>query len=226
MCGEHTDQVLPELFSSKTVVDLPTIREALGSVSHMTAFRRLGQVSYRRSYNHNGRYYTLYEPSRYDRFGLWSWGDIHFSVDGSLKCTVCRLVHEAEAGATHRELRDRLRTRVHNTLLDLLRNGEIDREQLAQIYVYVHVDSSMREAQLRRRREMTASETVVIAENGIEVGDQVIIEVLLVLIRRPGSTPAEVVRHLRGHSPPITHQQILKVFALYDLDNIGEKGGP
>ena len=38
--------VLLNLFAQKTVVDLPTIREALGGVSTMTAFRHLRRVPY------------------------------------------------------------------------------------------------------------------------------------------------------------------------------------
>ena len=91
---------------------------ALEDASRATAFRYLAQVPYRRSYNHNGRYYALHDRTRYDRFGLWSRGDVHLSIDGSLRATVRRLVHEAEAGATHRELQERLRIRVRTTLLD------------------------------------------------------------------------------------------------------------
>jgi hypothetical protein len=43
----------------------------------------------------------------------------------------------------------------------------------------------------------------------LDVSDAVIIQVLLVLIRHPGSRPADVVRRLRGHDPPIIrpHEQ-------------------
>jgi hypothetical protein len=183
----------------------------------MTAFRHLKQVPYRRSYNHNGRYYTRYEPGRYDRFGLWSHGDIHFSVDGSLRQTVRRLVHEAEAGATHAELLERLRVRVQNTLLDLLRKEEIARERLQGRYIYLHVDVAVRDVQLQRRREQIAE--------GVrgEVGDQIAIQVLLVLIRHPGSRPEDTVRLLRGHAPPITMEQVSAVYSRYQL---GEKRGP
>ncbi|QQO54306.1 MAG: hypothetical protein N838_25185 [Thiohalocapsa sp. PB-PSB1] len=150
MAQPRSAETLLDLFASETVVDLPRIQLALGGASSMTAFRYLRQIPYRRSYNHNGRYYCLYEPSRYDRLGLWSVGDVHFSVDGSLAKTVRRLVHEMEAGATHRELQDRVRVRVHNTLLTLLRRGEIERERLAQLYVYLHSDADQQTTPLCR----------------------------------------------------------------------------
>ena len=85
-------RALLELFSDETVVDLPAIREAIGGVTRMTAFRYLREVDYRRSYDHNGRFYTLFVPTRFDRWCLWSWKGVHISVDGSLRTTTRRMV--------------------------------------------------------------------------------------------------------------------------------------
>lgn len=223
MAQARSAEILNDLFASETVVDLPRIQGALGGVSSMTAFRYLRQIPYRRSYNHNGRYYCLDEPSRYDQLGLWSAGDVHFSVDGSLAKTVQRLVYEMEAGATHRELQERVRVRVHNTLLTLLRRGEIERERLAQLYVYLHRDAAIREAQIQRRGALlNAGETLGVAT---VVSGEIIIQVLLTLLHHPGANTVEVVRYLRGHSPPIRMEQVDSVFARYDLESIGKKGG-
>lgn len=216
--------VLLKLFAQKTVVDLPAIQEALGGVSGMTAFRYLRLVPYRRSYDHNGGYYCLHEASRYDRLGLWTFRDIHFSRDGSLRATVRRIVHEAPAGATHRELADWLRVRVHNTLLGLVRGQEVSREQVEAVYIYLHPERAIAGEQLARRREELELRTPGgdgPAEAALD--DAVVIQVLLILVRHPGSGPAQVVRRLRGHAPPITPQQVHAVFTRFDL---GEKGGP
>jgi len=223
MAKKRSPELLRQLLVSETVVDLPRIESALGDVSTMTAFRYLREVPYRRSYNQNGRYYCLHEPSRYDRSGLWSWNNIHFSVDGSLGKTVRRLVYEMEAGATHRELQERLRVRVHNTLLALLRQGEIEREPIAQFYVYLHRDPVIRRDQIGRRQALMATAETASVE--VEVDDRIIIQVLLVLLRHPGANTADVVRYLRGHSPPITMTDVRLVFARYELDSIGKKGG-
>jgi hypothetical protein len=220
----RSPDTLLKLLTQKTVVDLPAIQEALGGVSAMTAFRHLRRVSYRRSYDHNGGFYCLYEPSRCDRLGLWSVGDVHFSKDGSLKATVRRMVHEAAAGATHRELADWLRVRVHNTLLSLVRDQELSREQVEAVYVYLHPDATVREEQLARRREQGDARRPDAGRTGeASLDDAVVIQVLLMLVRHPGSGPARIVRRLRGHAPPITSQQVQAVFTRFDL---GEKGGP
>lgn len=216
---------LHQLLRSQKVVDLPTMQATLGGVSSMTVFRHLRAVPYRRSYDHNGRYYTLHDPARFDRHGLWSFGDIHFSLDGSLRKTVRRLIEQAEAGATHQELHQRLRVRVHNTLLDLLRNAELERERMAQVYVYLHIDPHVRAAQRQRRDEMMANMQSVTLEGEAAVSDHAIIQVLLALIHHPGAGPKEVARQLRGHSPPIPLEHVRAVFARYQLDDIGKKGG-
>ena len=223
MTQPRSADTLRDLFAAETVVDLPRIQVALGGASSMTAFRYLRQIPYRRSYNHNGRYYCLHEPSRYDRLGLWSVGDVHFSVDGSLAKTVRRLVSAMEAGATHRELQERVRVRVHNALLTLLRRGEIARERLAQLYVYLHPDADIRAEQIQRRGAMLDAEKTVRAETALP--DEIVIQVLLTLLHHPGAKAAQVVRYLRGHSPPVTMAQVEAVFARYDLASLGKKGG-
>jgi hypothetical protein len=77
---------------------------------------------------------------------------------------------------------------------------------------------------LQRRQERVAAAGLS-AEAGGGVDDEVIIQVLLTLIRHPGSCPADVVRILRGHSPPILLDQVIEIFAHYQLEEVGKKGG-
>ena len=214
----RSPQMLVELLVSKAVVELGDIRKALGGASRSTAFRYLEQVPYRSSYNHNGRYYTAHDPARYDRWGLLAVGDKYFSIDGTLKATVVRLVRESEAGWTQTELQDLLRVRVQLFVLAALHDGALERETIGRSYVYLHADPEMREAQLRRRHERVAEPVPA-----IEIDHELVVRVLLVLLRHPGSLPGDVVRRLQGRSPPVSRGQVDGVFAQYGLD---EKGGP
>ena len=220
MPRKRSAQKLLAYFKSKTVADLSSLQAALENASAVTVFRYLKQLSYRRSYNHNGRFYALHDPSRYDELGLWSFEGIHFSVDGSLKNTVQRLVYESAAGFYHFELQRRLQVRAHNTILDLLSNRAIGREEIGGHYLYVHTDPQLRASQLKSRQELLAAQRFE-----LQVTDSVVIQVLLVLIRYPGSRVGDVARRLKGHSPPITLQHVRVVFDRYDLDEVGEKGG-
>jgi hypothetical protein len=211
--------MLRELLKARPVVEFKDILGALEGASAATAFRYLRQIPYRTSYNHNGRYYTLDDASRYDRLGLFRHGDIYFSRDGTLKATVCRLILESEAGFTQRELQEVLRVRVQAFLQSLVNGGEVARRLFEGIFHYVHTQPEIQEAQWQRRLER------VRAAKGSEVkiDDNVVIRVLLVVIRHPGSAPAQVVRYLRGYTPPVVLEQVDAVFARYA---IGQKGGP
>lgn len=212
----RSSQDVVDLLRTQGVVEFDDMRVALAGASRATVFRYLSRVPYRRSYNHNGRFYALHDPGRYDRHGLWSHGDIHFSRDGTLKDTVRRLVRESEAGQTRRELLELLRARVQPFLLDAVREGDLHREEIENRYVYFSSEAGVREAQVRRRHEAREVE----AGDGID--DAMVIEVLLVLIRHPGASASDVARRLRGRAPPVRIDQVRAVFARYEL---GEKGG-
>ncbi|MFH0903362.1 MAG: hypothetical protein V2A73_22265, partial [Pseudomonadota bacterium] len=61
---DRSSQKLFDLLQSKTVVTLSDMQAALQGASRATVFRYLAKIQYRRSYNHNGRHYTLYQPAR------------------------------------------------------------------------------------------------------------------------------------------------------------------
>jgi len=222
--AKRSPENLLKLFESNEVVEFKDIQRALNNASRATCFRYLQQVPYHRSYNYNGRYYTRKDPTRHDRFGLFWYEGIFFSRDNTLGETIRRLVWESQAGWTQRELQDVLRVRVQVILLNTFHQGKVDREKVHGFYVYLHPDPAVQGAQLNRRRERKSLE--VPAKVGApEIGDPVIIQVLLTLLHHRGAKAAGVVRYLRGHSPPITLAEVRIVFARYELDSIGKKGG-
>ena len=218
---------LHALLDTHEVVQFDDLRAALDDASRATTFRYLKRLPYHRSYNHNSRYYTRRDPARYDPFGLFSIGDVHFSRDGSLGQTLIRLVCESSAGWTQRELERLLHVRVSVLLLEAVRRDQIARQKLERVYLYVHPEPALRHAQLQHRREQIDSHTRDRQRDEERaLSDAVVIEVLLVLIRHPGSSPTQVARRLRGHAPPIPIAEIRLVFDRYELEELGKKGGP
>jgi len=212
---------LQDILRGSSPVLLSQIQVALNNASRATAFRFLARVPYRRSYNYNGRYYAWIDSDRFDRFGLYSFDGVLFSLDGSLLRTVSRFVREAVAGYTQRELQDILKVRVRASLLQVCRQGHLARVKLEGVFVYFSQDKEVRDAQLAQRQQRIAStrthkDTDIVAP----VEDNVVIRVLLELIQHPEARPADVVRHLRGHVPPITLEQVEAVFTRFQL---GEK---
>lgn len=152
--SEQASESLRRLFRRTRVVELPALYEALGTQSRMTVFRRLRESGYRSSFTHTGRYYTLGDIPVFDEQGLWFCGDIGFSRAGTLKETTAVQVEQTPEGRTHAELRNLLRVRVHNTLLDLLRARRIGREPLAGSYLYVSADPQRAAAQVDQRLQL------------------------------------------------------------------------
>ena len=218
----RSPQQLVELFDLKPLIVLEDMQRALGSASRATVFRHLVKVRYRRSYNRNGRYYTKHDLTRYDRHGIFSYKGIHFSRDGNLARMVSRLVCESSSGQTQRELQDLLQVRVQASLVTMVHSKQIARSKVSGHFIYLHVDPEIRAAQLVKRRERIEERRFEIEE----VTDAVIIEVLLILIRHPGSNTGDVARRLKGHSPPIRMPHVRVVFDRYNLDDVGKKGGP
>lgn len=208
--------VLQHFLREQEVVTLQQVRERLGDVSPATAFRALRGVPYRSSYNENGRYYTLHSEDKYDSHGLWWCEGIGFSRDGPLTATVERLVREAPEGYTQRELQELLGVRVQNVVASLVERGQLARQKVRRLFLYLAPDEKVQQRQLTERRQRK--------ERGrsSELPLEVVVDVLLVLIRYPASDARAVSRRLRGRSPPIRIEQIRQVFDRYEL---GQKKG-
>ncbi len=148
---------LAKVFRRRRVVDRDALFKVLGTRSRMTVFRRLRELDHMTSYTHAGRYYTLRDIPELDDHGLWVYRSIGFSRFGTLKATTRALVEASSAGYTHPELEGLLRTRVHNTLLDLVEAREIRREGVAKRYLYVSADPTCAEEQRARRQQVRPS---------------------------------------------------------------------
>lgn len=132
---------LRELFRREKVLTMDVMKEVLGTNVKMTVFRKLHALSYRTSYSHAGKYYTLDEIADYDQHGLWSFGSIRFSRYGSLLRTIEVLVCASEAGYFAYELQQILRVGVHGALFRLYSTGQLQRQQIAQGYLYMSLEN-------------------------------------------------------------------------------------
>lgn len=143
---------LRELFLGRKVLTLDEIKGVLGTTVKMTAFRKLKTLSYRSSYSHAGKYYTLDEVATYDEYGLWSYEKIRFSKNGSLTNTIKYLIDYSDTGYFASELKEILRLRVQEPLLRLYRSEKLHREQIGGEYLYLAVARAP--MQFEKRREL------------------------------------------------------------------------
>jgi hypothetical protein len=210
---DESRQQLITLFRRQGILDIPTLFTVLETRSRMSVFRRLSAIGYFSSYSHAGRYYTLRDIPQFGADGLWHYQGVGFSRFGSLKSTVEHMVVKADSGCTHDELHVRLQVRVHNTLLDLVRNHRIGREHFERQYLYMSPDPKVASLQMaRRRREQAALGTTPLPAS-------MIIEVLLELIQ--GATVHgdvdRIVARLAARGISLTPEQVAVVFNKYGV---------
>lgn len=187
------------------------------SLSRSTMLRRLCEHGYFSSYNHRGRFLTIEEVAEFDSRGLWVFKTARFSRHGTLKKTVEHFVLESASGMTHEELSMLLGVRSHNTLLDLVREGVVQRERLGPIFVYLSAEVGVRSDQVLAR-------TLLLEERPrVRPTNRQVVATLLELVRDPQTSREAIVRRCRRAGVPISLEVVDAVFSKHDL---GKKRAP
>src|ERR1035437_7921933 len=128
---------LREFLRVKKIAALPELKQALGTAVDITVFRKLKELSYRSSYSHRGRYYTLDEIPQCDPQGLWSFHEMWFSRWGHLVTTLETLVSAAPQGYFANELQLILHVEVKDALLQLVQQRRVARQQVTGCFCTV-----------------------------------------------------------------------------------------
>lgn len=156
MRARYSAQSLVAVLHRQRIATLPELMTALGTRAERTVFRKLGELAYRTSYSHRGRYYTLDEVAEFDAQGLWSFESVRFSVQGTLLDTACAFVEKARAGYFVDELDNRLSVGTKDALRKLVEDERVARERLGGQYLYLSAAGARRRQQLRTRRSEQA----------------------------------------------------------------------
>lgn len=151
-----TEPIL-RLLRRTTIATLDQLSDALGFASPITVFRKLDQLHYRTSYSHRGRYYTLDRMARFDDNGLWSHDAVWFSRFGTLVETAAAFVSRSPSGYLVAELDQALHVSVQDTLLQLVNQGRLARQQVSGLYLYCSADPTLQQRQLQARRAAITS---------------------------------------------------------------------
>jgi hypothetical protein len=160
---------LARLLRRRTIATIGELKQALGTSSDATVFRKLAELAYRSSYSHRGRYYTLDELCRFDRLGLWSFRSVWFSRHGTLVATVEALVAASEAGYDAGELETVVHADCKQALVGLVRAGRLARERVGGRYVYLSAETATRRGQLAARHTYDAAPSLLGVGTGVRV---------------------------------------------------------
>jgi hypothetical protein len=143
---------LVALLRRQTIATLPELKQALGTQTDSTLFRKLAELDYHSSYSHRGRFYVLGESCRFDELGLWAFRDVWFSAHGTLLSTAAVLVEEAEAGYHVDELTGLLHVETKAALAKLVAEERLARQVVDGRLLYLSADSATRRRQLSARQ--------------------------------------------------------------------------
>ena len=152
-------QYLVAYLEQHKIATMENLKAALGTNTSMTVFRKLRSLSYRTSYSHGNRYYTLNRIADFNEHGLWSCRSVRFSRYGTLLKTLAHFIGHSQAGYSARELQEVLHVGVKESLLTLVRRGEVTREKISGRFLYYSPNSAIRRRQIRSRRAKEMEQT-------------------------------------------------------------------
>ena len=147
----YSAEKLLNLLQDQKVATMPQLKDALGSSVTYTVLRKLSPLGYRSSYSHNGTYYTLDAIAHYDELGLWSWGDVHFSRQGTLLNTAAALVTGSPAGYQVSELEAVVHVAAKDAMRQLVQAGRIFRREWQGRFLYCALERTRRQEQWAAR---------------------------------------------------------------------------
>ena len=150
------------------IADLPTLKQALGTDTAITVFRKLAPLAPLTSYTHRGRFYSLSEIARFNDLGLWEHDSVWFSRHGTLLSTVEAFVNSSDNGYFANELARMLHTDVQQPLRHLVQAQRLSRTEFDGQFLYTSHSASQRRQQTLARRNFSVLPGIVHATS-IEV---------------------------------------------------------
>lgn len=198
-------------FNEKRVLTLQSLARLL-SVSVRTVQRLISSLSTIRSYDHNGRYFSMEKLARFNSMGIWEYNDIHFSKFGSLKNTLVAIINNSSQGMDVSQIKDVLGMDTRSFLFQYKDVGGIKREKIGNHYVYFSSDKKHFSEQLSNRKQGLVSPVKAPLE-GIAA-----IRVLVETIKAPGLTFEQLSKHLSTRGLKVKPEVIRDFFIFYGIE--------
>lgn len=168
--------------------------------------RFLTEVGYYSSFSHNGGWYTLRSIPRFGQDGLWFYSDIGFSRAGSLTNTLVDLTNRSGAGMTAEQLGTKLRCRCHSVLVQLCRQGRLQRQKIGHSHVYLAIDPHIAAVQ---------GQTVL---SMVQFPAEIAVLILVEFIRNPDSSFEQLAKAIsRKKNITVKAAQIERLFDQHGL---------
>ena len=198
-------------FIEKIVVTLPELSRLL-NVSIRTIQRITRKRDTIRSYDHNGRYFSLERLAEFNSYGIWEYSNIHFSKFGNLKNTLIAVINNSTQGMDASQIRDVLGIDTRSFLYQYKDVSSLKREKLDGSYVYFSSEPGKFTEQLSRRKLNME------AISPPPLKDIIAINVLVAAIKHPNFTTEGLSKHLHKLGIRVKPKAIQDFFKFYGIE--------
>lgn len=198
-------------FNEKIVVTLSELSRLL-NVSNRTVQRIITGWDTIRSYDHNGRYFSLKRLAEFNSYGIWEYNGIHFSKFGNLKNTLIAIINNSNQGMDASQIRDVLGVDTRSFLYQYKDASGIRREKLGSSYVYFSDDTKKYSEQLSRRKQNIEA----LAHPPLQ--GPVAIKVLVAALKHPDFTPDKLSEYLHKLGVRVKPKAIQDFFRFYGIE--------
>lgn len=170
--------------------------------------RFLAEAGYFSSFTHNGRWYTLRSIPRFGPDGLWFYRDIGFSRAGTLTNTLVDLATRSATGLSADQLGAKLRCRCHSVLLQLCRQGRLQRQKIGHRHIYLAIDPDIALVQRQSIEGLSVS----------RLPAEIAVLILAEFIRNPDSSFEHLAKAIsRNKDVTVKATQIERLFEQHGL---------
>jgi len=146
-------ETLRDFLLEKKIATINELKRVLKTNTTMTVLRKLKELSYITSYSHRGKYYTLKNIPNFNDYGLWTFGEAHFSQYNTLLDTIITLIEKSEKGYSAKELSNILHVQPRESLFTLYKRKLIRREKMNGFYIYFSNDACTYQRQTLLRKD-------------------------------------------------------------------------
>jgi len=206
-----TLQSIENHFIEKNVLTLQNLSQYF-NVSVRTVQRMIGPLDTIRSYDHNGRYFSLEKLARFNSMGIWEYNNIHFSRFGTLKNTLAAIINNSSQGMDASQIKDALGIDTRSFLFQYKDISGIKREKVGSHYVYFSSEPGQFSQQLSNRKQDFPS----LAQAPLE--GTAAISVLVETIKHPDFTFEQLSKHLSKQGIKIKPGIIEDFFLFYGIE--------
>lgn len=204
-------QTIENHFVKKNVLTLQYLSQFF-NVSVRTIQRIISPLDTIKSYDHNGRYFSLKKLAHFDSIGIWRYKDIHFSKYGTLKNTLVAIINNSSQGMDASQIKEALDLDTRSFLFQYKDVRGIRREKAGKHYVYFSADQQRFSQQLSNRKQALESPVQSPLDGNAAI------YVLVETIKHPGFSFEQLSQHLGKQGIKIKPEVIRDFFIFYGIE--------